>query len=107
MIEINSDIFGAVIAFLIGALISYLNYALSKYILKNKPNIYAATHLLRQILGIGYLIVLYLFGGRTPYSPIWLVVGGCLGITIPMFYFTFRLVKLNDTKESKEDISNG
>ncbi len=107
MVKINSDIFGAAIAFLIGGLISFLNYALSKYILKSRPNIYASTHLLRQIIGIGYLVVLYLFADRTPFSPIWLVLGGCLGITIPMFYFTYRLVKFNNIKENKEDEYNG
>ena len=107
MVKINSDIFGTIIAFLIGGLISYINYALSKYILKTRPNIYASTHLLRQLIGIGYLAILYLYGDRTPYNPIWLLLGGCLGITIPMFYFTFRLVKINNTKEEKEDITNG
>ena len=106
MVKINSNIFGVAVAFLIGGLISYLNYALSKYILKNRPKIYASTHFFRQLIGIGYLAFLYLFGGRTPYNPIWLVLGGCLGITLPMFYFTFRLVKLNN-KESKEDNTNG
>ena len=103
MVKINSNIFGAAVAFLIGALIAAGNYFLSKYMLKTKPQQFAATHILRQIIVVAYLVVIYCFGGYTPYSVTWLLVGGCLGITIPTFYFTFKLVKLNDKKEDSQN----
>ena len=104
MVKINSNIFGAVIAFFVGSLIAVSNYFLSKYMLKNKPQQFASTHILRQVLVVAYLIVIYCFGGYTPYNITWLLVGGCLGITLPTFYFTYKLVKLND---KKEDTDNG
>ena len=99
MVKISSNIFGAVVAFLIGSLIATTNYALSKYMLKNKPNFFATTHILRQFLVVAYLVVIYIFGGYTPYNITWLLIGGCLGVTLPTFYFTYKLVKLNDKKE--------
>lgn len=99
MVKISSNIFGAVVAFLIGSLIAATNYALSKYMLKNKPSLFSITHVVRQVLVVVYLVVIYLVGGYTPYSVTWLLVGGCLGVTLPTFYFTYKLVKLNDKKE--------
>ena len=84
---------------MLGAVIAYVNYIISKHLLKNKPDLYAAGQVIRQIIQIGYLVLLFTLGGYTPWEPVWLLVGGVLGITIPMFYFTFKLVKLNDKKE--------
>lgn len=62
---------------------------------------YAMGQIFRQIIQIGYLVLIFMLGGYTPWDPLWLLTGGVLGITVPMFYFTFKLVKLNDKK--KED----
>lgn len=104
VVKISSNIFGASVAFLIGTLIALANYSLSKYMLKKKPQFFATTHVLRQVLVVAYLVVIYCFGGYTPYNITWLLVGGCLGVTLPTFYFTFKLVKIND---KKEDDTNG
>lgn len=104
VVKISSNIFGAVVAFLIGTLIALANYSLSKHMLKKKPQFFATTHVLRQVLVVAYLVVIYCFGGYTPYNITWLLVGGCLGVTLPTFYFTFKLVKIND---KKEDDTNG
>lgn len=95
----DNNIVGAVIAFALGAVIAYINYVISKYLLKKKPDMYPMGQIVRQAIQIGYLILIYTLGTYTPWSPTWLLVGGCLGITTPMFYFTARLVKLNDKKE--------
>ena len=84
---------------MLGAVIAYINYVISKHLLKKKPDMYAMGQIVRQAIQIGYLILIYALGGYTPWSPNWLLVGGVLGITLPMLFFTARLVKFNDKKE--------
>ncbi len=65
---------------------------------------YTGGQIIRSAIQIGYLILLYTLGSYTPWNPMWLLIGGCVGITIPMFYFTYKLVKFNDKdKEDKDD----
>ena len=91
------------LAFVVGAAVAYLNYVVSKYLIKNKPDMYASGQMIRSVIQIGYLVLIFTLGRYTPWEPMWLLVGGCLGITIPMFYFTFKLVKLNDQKKEDKD----
>ena len=97
----DNNIIGAVIAFALGAVVAYINYAVSKYLLKTRPDMYTGAQMIRSAIQIGYLALIFTLGGYTPWDRTWLLVGGCLGITLPMFYFTYKLVKYNDTK--KED----
>jgi len=101
----DNDIIGAVLAFIVGGAVAYINYAVSKYLLKKNPDMYSGGQIIRQIIQVGYLVLLFTLGGYTPWDRMWLLVGGGLGITIPMFYFTYKLVKLNDKK--KEDDKDG
>ncbi len=101
----DNNIVGAVIAFVFGAAVAYLNYAVSKYLLRTRPDMYTGGQIIRSAIQIGYLLIIFTLGGYTPWDKTWLLVGGCLGITIPMFYFTAKLVKLNDQK--KEDDKDG
>ncbi|MBR6514950.1 MAG: hypothetical protein IKT46_08985 [Clostridia bacterium] len=101
----DNNIVGAVIAFALGAVVAYINYAVSKYLLKTRPDMYSGGQIVRSVIQIGYIVLVYTLGGYTPWNPIWLTVGGCLGITVPMFYFTYRLVRYNDNK--KEDEKDG
>lgn len=107
MIIIDTDIFGAVLAFCIGTVIAAVNYALSRYVMKKHSDKYSVTVIVRQVIQITYLVLLFFFGEYTPWDRMWLLVGGCLGITIPMIWFTIRLVKLNDSLNRKEDSSDG
>lgn len=91
----QTNIFGAVLAFGVGFLIAIANYKYSQYILKKRSSQYAIMQIVRQWLQIAYLIVLFVGGKYTPWHRGWLLVGGALGITIPMFWFTYRLIKLN------------
>ena len=104
---IKTNILGVAIAFGIGFAVAALNYAFSRYLLKKHPSKYAGTQIVWQILQIVYLGAIVLFGGHTPWDRLWLLVGACLGITLPMFWFTYRLVKLNDSLHEKEESSNG
>ncbi len=103
----TSNWIGAVIAFLIGIGIAAVCYGISRTMLLRHPKHYAAADILRQLLQIGYLVALFCLGSYTPWDKLWLVIGGGLGLTLPMIFFTYRLVKLNDTLDKKEDSSNG
>ena len=103
----KSNIVGALIAFALGAVIAWLNYRYSRHVLEHNPSRYAGTTTVRQVVQIAYLVLLFLLAVYTPWDRIWIIVGGCLGITIPMTYFTYCLVKLNDSLKGKGDDSDG
>lgn len=104
---IETDILGAALASVIGAAIAALNYAVSRYLLIKRPSVYAGMQIVWQPVQIAYLGALALFGGYTPWDRLWLLVGGALGITLPKFWFTYRLVKLNDSLHEKGGSSDG
>lgn len=104
---IEANIFGAVLAFAIGVAIATLNYFCSRYFLTKHPSMYAGMQIVWQPVQIAYLGALVLFGGYTPWNRLWLLVGGCLGVTMPKFWFTYRLVKLNDSLHKKGESSDG
>lgn len=104
---IGTNVFGAALAFAAGAAVAALNYAVSRYLLTKRPSMYAGMQILWQSVQIAYLAALILFGASTPWDRLWLLAGGCLGITLPMFWFTYRLVKLNDLLHKKEEASDG
>lgn len=103
----NSDFFGAGVAFAFGVVVASANYFFSKHMLKKHPDMYASTHIVRQFLQVGYLVLILCFGDMTPWDKIWLLVGGTLGVTLPMFWFTMKLVKMNDSSDGKGDKPNG
>lgn len=104
---IGTNMFGAALAFAAGAAIAALNYAFSRYLLTKRPSMYAGMQIIWQSIQIAYLGMLVLLGGYTPWNRLWLLVGGCLGITLPKFWFTYRLVKLNDSLHEKEESPDG
>ena len=103
----TSNIVGALLSFAVGVGIAAVCYGISRWALLHRPERYVAADVVRRLLQIGYLLALYFLGGYTPWDKLWLVVGGGLGITLPMFWFTYRLVKLNDSLDRKEDSSHG
>ena len=80
----GSNIFGAVLAFVIGVGIAGINYSISRYVLKKRPAQYAATMTLRQLIQVIYIVLVFLLGQYTPWDRLWLLVGGALGVTLPM-----------------------
>ena len=64
--------------------------AVSKHLLKTRPDMYTGGQIIRSAIQIGYLVIIFTLGGYTPWGMTWLLVGGCLGITLPMFYFTYK-----------------
>ena len=107
-----SDIIGAVIAAAVGFLIAYANYIFSKKVLLKAPDKYSFTFVARQILQVAYLVLVYFIGSKTQLADLmYLLVGAVAGMTVPMFFFTKKLLSLNDAiktkKTEKEDKADG
>jgi len=104
---LTSNIIGAVLTFLLGFGIAAANYVLSRHILLKHPAQYPMTMVARQIIQVVYIVLVFILGSFSPWDRIWMLVGAVLGITLPMFWFTFKLVKLNDSIRRKEETSDG
>ncbi|MCQ2405866.1 MAG: hypothetical protein MJ067_01440 [Oscillospiraceae bacterium] len=93
-------------AFIVGAVLSYVNYRISRLLLSRSKNSLAALSMLRQLISIAYLVILFVFGRSFAPNLYMLLIGGALGITLPSFYLTMRLVKEDKADEKgKEDIN--
>ncbi len=104
-----SDIIGAVVTATVGFLIAFLNYIFSKKVLLKTPDKYSASFVVRQILQVAYLVLVYYIGSKTQIADlIYLLVGAVVGMTVPMFFFTKKLLSLNNAmKTEKEDKTDG
>lgn len=108
----TANIIGAAITAAIGFLIAFINYAFSKKMLLKAPEKYSGTFVIRQILQVAYLVLVYFIGSKTQIADLaFLLVGAVAGMTVPMFFFTKKLVSFNDSlktnKTKKEDESDG
>ena len=104
----DNSIIGAAIAFTVGIGLSFLNYRLTDIFIRKMPDKFSLVFVLRQTLGVLYIAALYFLAPYTPWDKLYLLVGAALGITIPMFVFTARLITDGNTKSvKKEDDDNG
>lgn len=105
------DVLGAAITFTAGVGISALNYLISKYFLEKNPDRFAMTSVVKQLINVAFLVAVYMSADFLPCKLIYLLVGAVLGITMPMFIFTRKLLKLNEAKRGasreKEGESDG
>ncbi|MBQ7799837.1 MAG: hypothetical protein IJ370_05035 [Oscillospiraceae bacterium] len=105
----KANLIGAALTLALGILIAYLNYLLSAYMLKKHPQSYPSSMALRQIVQVLYFVAVFFVGEKSEADVVYLLIGAAVGITVLMFYFTSKLVKLNDAlnKERKESESDG
>ena len=108
----NHNIIGAIVAAIAGVVIALINYIFSKKVLINAPEKYSLITVLRQILQVGFLVVVYFTGTKTQLAdPVYLLIGAVLGMTVPMIYFTKKLLLINEAeakaKNKKEDEADG
>ena len=107
-----ANIIGAVVAASVGFLIAFINYVFSKKVLLKTPDKYSGTFVVRQIIQVAYLVLVYFIGSKVQVADlIYLLVGAVAGMTIPMFFFTKKLLSVNDAmktkKTEKEDEADG
>lgn len=108
----NADIIGGIVAIFCGFLVALVNYALSKSMLTKAPEKYSLVTVARQVLQIGFLVFVYFIGDKIEVvDTMYLLVGAVLGMTLPMIYFTKKLLSLNGASNEKsvrkEDEMNG
>ena len=90
---------GAVIAALLGAGIAFVNYRLTKKAALSAGSAAGASGLfglvpvIRMVLSVGLLAAAYFLGPLTPWDRVWILAGAVVGLTVPLFIFTFLLVK--------------
>lgn len=103
------DVIGAVLAAVAGLFVSFANYLFSKKILINSPDKYSFITVVRSVIQVGFLALVYFIGTKTGIAdPVYLLVGAVLGMTVSMFFFTKKLLSLNESlsrkiKNEKED----
>lgn len=99
---------GGGLAALVGLAISAVNYKISLSVLRKKPDLVAAVSVPRQILNVGYLLLVYFLSPFTPWDRTPLLVGAVIGMTGSMFLFTTMLLKnIPDTKPSNSAEESG
>ncbi len=106
------DIIGAIVAAIAGFLIAFINYTFSKKVLMKAPDKFFTSTMARQVLHVLFLVLVYFIGTKTEIANVtYLLVGAVLGMTIPMVYFTKKLLSLNKStvtkKEEKEVETDG
>ena len=78
-------------AFVGGALVSWANYLLLRRVLQAKGEAgLGPASMVRTVLSAAYLVILYFIGKRTGFGAA-LLVGGALGLTAMLLFFTLRL----------------
>ena len=81
-------------AFVGGALVSWVNYLLLQSLLsRNGEKAINMISPVRTLLSVAYLLILYLIGRRTELNSTALLLGGALGLTILLTFFTLRLTR--------------
>lgn len=108
----NHNITGALITAAAGLFIAFANYLISERVLTKAPQKYSLVTVVRQALQIGFLVAVYLVGTRIDSVEItYLLVGAVVGMTLPMLYFTKKLLRVNEkaseAEKEKEDETDG
>ena len=102
------NIIAATVFAAVGLLVAFISYVISKKALEKNPQKYAMTTVLRQVLQVGFIVAVYFIGRKTDYDITYLLVGGVLGLTVPMFFFTKKLLNYNEAinKEKRKEPEN-
>ena len=94
----------AAAAFVPGAAIAGVNYIIARRTLTNRPQLFASVTMLRQVFSIVYLVAAY-FVSRMwiPDCMLSILIGAALGVTLPSFFFTSKLLRINASMNSAQD----
>ena len=107
------NIIGALLTFVLGVAVAFLNYTVARYILQKRPDLYGSSAVLRQLIQVAYLVAVYFVGSHISVNLWYLLIGAVLGVTLPLFYFTKKLLALSaslrdeEKNAVKEGASNG
>lgn len=102
------SLIGCLLAAVPGVGIAWLNARItSKAAHQGTTTALSLIPVLRMALSVGYLALVYFLAPYTPWDRVWILAGACVGLTLPMFFFTFRLTKqLSKDKRSQNQTNN-
>ena len=81
-------------AFIGGALVSWGNYRFLLLLMRKKGEEgISLVSPIRTLLSVIYLLILYFVGKRTGLGSTALLIGGALGLTVMLTFFTYRLTR--------------
>ncbi|MBE6613926.1 MAG: hypothetical protein E7631_01295 [Ruminococcaceae bacterium] len=107
--SLGLSVTGALVTFFTGFLIAYINYLMMKKGTDKSGTAALLLPLLRTLISAGYLVAVFFLAPLTPCDPIWLLAGAAAGLTLPMFFFTFLLIrqlKPSDDNQETEHSDN-
>lgn len=99
----ENNFVGAAIAFVLGVVICFGNFKLSEYFLINHREKFHSVSFIRQLVQVIYIVALFFLAPYTPWDRTYVLIGAALGITLPMFLFTYRLLKTNKNNTSEAE----
>lgn len=97
-----SDIIGTVIVAVIGVGVAFINYRISKLILMKSPEKYSITTVIRQVVQVLFLVGVYFVAQKSNLNAVYLLIGAVLGMTLPMIFFTKKLLSFNEELHKKD-----
>ncbi len=103
----NENIVGAIITFALGIVVAFLNFLLSKAILTKQPEKYAFSTIIRQATQILYIVAVYFVSTVVPWDTWYMLIGAVLGVSVPMIYFTHKLLQINQSNNTKTEKKEG
>ena len=87
-----TEIIAAIVAFVLGYIISALNAKFLSSKLENISNATITEALIRQAINIAYLVIVFFVVNRLNISIFLPLLGAALGLTIPTVMLTVKLV---------------
>ncbi len=96
-------VIGPLLAAAAGCAVAAVNYCLTKRAMEKNGALAGALSAVRMLLSAGLLAGVYFLAPHTPWDRTGMLVGAALGLTVPMFLFTFLLVRRENAPKSAED----
>lgn len=97
----GKDIIAAAVAFAAGVLVAALNYLISKSVLQKSPEKFSFVTILRQVIQIAFLVLAFVASQKLELNMVYPLVGAVVGLTLPMLFFTKKLVSFNEKLKSE------
>lgn len=97
----GKDIIAAAVAFAAGVLVAALNYLISKAVLQKSPEKFSFVTILRQVIQIAFLVLAFFASQKLELNMVYPFVGAVVGLTVPMLFFTKKLVSFNEKLKSE------
>ena len=94
----DQPIVQGLLTFLGGVLVSGLVALLSARVLKKRPSAYASFSAVRQLLNVGYLVLVFFVSRGRGWDVTAPLIGAALGLTGASMLFAVLLARYNDNK---------